>query len=88
VTLSGAAGFSLGWSVAFPGARSRVDAVGHAGRRAAIVMAGVVVMLFFAGLLEGFARQLIQLDGARYAVAAATGAVWLGYFYLPRGRRP
>jgi uncharacterized membrane protein SpoIIM required for sporulation len=88
VTLAGAAGFSLGWSVAFPGARSRVDAVGHAGRRAAIVMAGVVVMLFFAGLLEGFARQLIQLDGARYAVAAATGAVWLGYFYLPRGRRP
>jgi uncharacterized membrane protein SpoIIM required for sporulation len=88
VTLAGAAGFSLGWSVVFPGERSRVDAAAHAGRRAAVVMAGVVVMLFFAGLLEGFARQLVRIDAARYAIAAATGLVWLAYFYLPRGRRP
>ena len=87
VTLAGAAGLSLGWSVAFPGERTRVDAVSHAGRRAAVVMAGVVVMLFFAGLLEGFARQLVQLDWARYAIAATTGVIWFGYFYLPRGRR-
>jgi uncharacterized membrane protein SpoIIM required for sporulation len=87
VTLAGAAGFSLGWSVAFPGERNRVDAAAHGGRRAAIVMAGVVVMLFFAGLLEGFARQLVQQDWARYAIAVATGVIWLAYFYLPRGRR-
>jgi uncharacterized membrane protein SpoIIM required for sporulation len=87
VTLAGAAGLSLGWSVAFPGERTRVDAVSHAGRRAAVVMASVVVMLFFAGLLEGFARQLVQLDWARYAIAATTGVIWFGYFYLPRGRR-
>ena len=88
VTLAGAAGFSLGWSVAFPGQMSRVDAVAHAGRRAGVVMAGVVVMLFFAGLLEGFARQLITVDAARYAIAAATGVIWCGYFYLPRKARP
>jgi len=84
ITLAGAAGFSIGWAVAFPGERTRVDAAAHAGRRAAMVMAGVVVMLFAAGLLEGFARQLIRNDLARYAVAAGTGIFWAGYFYLPR----
>lgn len=84
ITLAGAAGFSIGWAVAFPGERTRVDAAAHAGRRAAMVMGGVVVMLFVAGLLEGFARQLIRNDLARYAVGAASGIIWAGYFYLPR----
>lgn len=84
ITLAGAAGFSIGWAVAFPGERTRADAAAHAGRRAAMVMGGVVVMLFAAGLLEGFARQLIRNDLVRYAVAAATGIFWAGYFYLPR----
>ena len=91
VTLAGAAGFKLGWTVAFPGGRSRVDALADAGRVAATVMAGVVVMLFVAGLLEGFGRQLIRGDVARYAVAVGSAVVWGVYFYAPRrlglGRR-
>ena len=87
VVLAGAAGFSIGWAVAFPGQYTRMEAVQRAGRRAGVVMCGVVVMLFAAGLLEGFGRQLIQLDLARYAVAAATAVVWFGYFYLPRRPR-
>ncbi len=88
IVLAGAAGFSIGWAVAFPGARTRVDAAAEVGRRAATAMAGVVVMLFVAGLLEGFGRQLIQLDAARYAVAATTLAAWLVYFYWPRRPAP
>ncbi|WP_374470644.1 stage II sporulation protein M [Phenylobacterium sp.] len=87
ITLAGAAGFSVGWAVAFPGERTRLDAAAHAGRRAALVMAGVVVMLFVAGLLEGFGRQLIREDAVRYAVAFGTGLFWLAYFYLPRRLR-
>lgn len=87
IILSAAAGFSIGWAVAFPGERSRIDAASEAGRRAATAMAGVVVMLFVAGLLEGFARQLIQADLVRYAVAAGVLALWVAYFYWPR-RRP
>ena len=49
-------------------------------------MGGVVVMLGVAGLLEGFARQLIKDDLVRYAVAATTLVVWAAYFYLPRAR--
>ncbi|RAK64786.1 stage II sporulation protein M [Phenylobacterium kunshanense] len=88
IVLAGAAGFSIGWAVAFPGARSRVDAAAEAGRRAATAMAGVVVMLFVAGLIEGFGRQLIQLDAARYTIAAVTLAGWLVYFYWPRRPAP
>jgi uncharacterized membrane protein SpoIIM required for sporulation len=87
VTLAGAAGLSMGWAVVFPGGRSRVDAAVHAGRRGARVMAGVVVMLFVAALLEGYARQLVQPDLARFAIAAATAALWGLYFYLPREGR-
>jgi uncharacterized membrane protein SpoIIM required for sporulation len=86
IILGGAAGFRIGWRVAFPGDRSRLDAAAEAGRSAAPVIAGVVLMLVVAGLLEGFARQLIQLDWARYAIAGTTLVIWLGYFYLPRQR--
>jgi uncharacterized membrane protein SpoIIM required for sporulation len=84
ITLAGAAGLSIGWAVAFPGGRRRIDAAMHAGRRGAVAMAGVVVMLFCAALLEGFARQLVQPDAARYAIALATAVLWGGYFYVPR----
>ena len=84
VTLAGAAGFKLGWTVAFPGRAARVDALAAAGRQAATVMAGVVVMLFVAGLLEGFARQLVKDDIARYAIAISSGLIWAAYFYAPR----
>jgi uncharacterized membrane protein SpoIIM required for sporulation len=89
IILGGAAGFRVGWRVAFPGDRSRLDAAAEAGKSAAPVIAGVVLMLVVAGLLEGFARQLIQLDWARYAIAISTLIIWTGYFYLPRrGRKP
>lgn len=87
IVLAGAAGFSIGWTVVFPGERSRMSAAAAAGRKAATVMTGVVVMLFVAGLLEGIGRQAIQSDAVRYAIAAASLAIWLAYFYLPRKSR-
>jgi uncharacterized membrane protein SpoIIM required for sporulation len=81
VALAGAAGLRIGWSIAFPGDATRVAAAARAGRQGAIVMLGVVVMLFFAGLLEGVARQLITSDSVRWAIAVATGAAWWAYFY-------
>jgi uncharacterized membrane protein SpoIIM required for sporulation len=84
IVLAGAAGFSIGWSVCFPGERSRLDAAAEAGRRAATAMLGVVVMLFVAGILEGFGRQLVQADYVRYAIAVAMLLAWLAYFYWPR----
>ncbi|MES1158653.1 MAG: stage II sporulation protein M [Terricaulis silvestris] len=84
ITLSGAAGIRIGWAIAFPGALSRVAAATKAGRQGGVVMLGVIVMLLVAGLLEGFGRQLITNDWARYGIAGASALIWGLYFYLPR----
>jgi uncharacterized membrane protein SpoIIM required for sporulation len=84
IILSGAAGFRIGMAVAFPGRLSRSDSAIAAGRSAATAMAGTVVMLVIAGLLEGIGRQTVTDDFSRYAIGLAMLAGWLLYFYLPR----
>jgi uncharacterized membrane protein SpoIIM required for sporulation len=84
IVLAGAAGFRIGWSVVFPGDESRLDSATRSGRTAAVAMAGVVIMLAVAGLLEGIGRQTITVDATRYAIGLTMLALWLAYFYLPR----
>ena len=86
ITLAGAAGFRIGWALAFPGAQSRIDALSDAGRHAALVMVGVVIMLGVAGLLEGYGRQLITSTPIRYGIAVTSAVAWLSYFYARRRR--
>ncbi|HUO13104.1 MAG TPA: stage II sporulation protein M, partial [Caulobacteraceae bacterium] len=88
VILGSAAGFRIGWAVAFPGDRTRIEAAAAAGRASAAVMGGVLCMLAVAGMLEGFVRQLVQVDWERYAIGWSVLALWLAYFYLPRPARP
>lgn len=85
ITLAGAAGLRIGWAVAFPGALTRLQAAERAGREGGVVMIGVVIMLFVAGLLEGFARQQVQDDAVRGAIAVVSGVIWFSYFYARRG---
>ncbi len=88
VILAGAAGLRIGWAMAFPGQLSRLDAAAAAGRTGSLALVGVVIMLFCAGLLEGFGRQLVTSDIARYGVAATTAVIWGLYFYAPRPDAP
>ena len=85
IALAGAAGLHIGRATAFPGRRSRMEVAAEHGGRAGLVMAGVIVMLFLAGLIEGYGRQLITSDILRYAIGLSTLALWLAYFFLPRG---
>ena len=87
ILLAGAAGLHIGRALGFPGARSHLAALSGAGRTAAQVMTGVVVMLICAGLLEGFARQLIQSTELRYAIGYGVLVLWLLYFFALRPRR-
>ena len=86
ICISGAAGIRIGMAVAFPGRLSRMDAVVAAGRTAAIAMAGTVIMLAVAGLLEGVGRQTILNDGLRALIGASVLSGWLVYFYAWRPR--
>jgi uncharacterized membrane protein SpoIIM required for sporulation len=86
VALAGGAGLSIGRALAYPGRRTRVQAAADAGRRAGTVVAGCVVMLAVAGLLEGVGRQIVTSDGLRYAIATATALFWGAYFFRPARR--
>lgn len=61
-----------------------MTAAQEAGTRAAQVMAGVVLMLVVAAMLEGFARQLIDDTGARLSVGLSMLVLWLAYFFAFR----
>ncbi len=87
IVLAGAGGFVVGGAVAFPGRMTRMASARNAGRKAATIAMGCVLMLICAAILEGFGRQLINSDTVRYAVAATTLVLWFGYFYLPRRPR-
>lgn len=86
IAIASAAGIHIGRAVAFPGDRSRMAAAAEAGRRGAIVMIGVILMLLIAGLLEGFGRQLVNDDSARLAIGGGMLALWIAYFSFG-GRR-
>jgi len=87
IAIAGAAGLRIGMAIAFPGRDTRTESAVRAGRSAALAMAGTVVMLAVAGLLEGIGRQTIVDDFSRYAIGAAMLAGWLTYFYMPRRPR-
>jgi uncharacterized membrane protein SpoIIM required for sporulation len=80
IVIAGGAGLHIGRALAFPGELSRLAAATAAGRRAGTAMAGVAVMLGFAGLLEGVGRQAVTDTAVRYGVGMALLAMWLVYF--------
>ena len=84
IILSAAAGLRIGTAIAFPGAKSRMSAARDAGQLGATTMIGVVIMLAVAGLLEGFARQLVNTETLRFAIGGTMMVFWLSYFYLLR----
>jgi uncharacterized membrane protein SpoIIM required for sporulation len=79
ILLAGASGLHVGRSMAFPGDLGVLEATAVAGRRAAQVMTGVVLMLVVAALLEGFARQLVPDAGGRLIIGLFMLALWLAY---------
>lgn len=88
IILAGGAGLHIGRAIAFPGSLSRTQSAALAGRTAGLLMVGVVIMLLFAGVLEGYARQLITEDILRYGIGLSLLLLWMMYLYLPRQRKP
>jgi len=87
ICIAGAAGIRIGMAIAFPGRESRMDSAVQAGRTAATAMAGTVIMLAVAGLLEGVGRQTVTNDATRMLIGSAVLIGWLVYFYaLPAMR--
>lgn len=81
IMIAGAAGMRIGTAIAFPGAQERMVAVVAAGRTAAIAIAGVVLMLAVAAILEGVGRQVVTSDLSRLTIGGAMLAAWCVYYY-------
>ena len=84
ILLAGGSGLHIGRAMAFPGRMGVMQAAAAAGQRAATVMAGVVLMLVVAAMLEGFARQLIDTTAGRFAVGGFMLVFWTGYLFAFR----
>jgi uncharacterized membrane protein SpoIIM required for sporulation len=84
IVIAGAAGTRIGTAIAFPGRLARMESAVRAGRTAATAMAGAVVMLAVAALLEGVGRQTIDSDTLRLVIGGSMLIGWLSYFYLWR----
>lgn len=88
IMLSGAAGLHIGRAMAFPGKLAVLDAAALAGRRSAVVMVGVVIMMVVAALLEAFPRQLVEDTAGRFVIGGSMLVFWLSYFVLYRPAPP
>jgi uncharacterized membrane protein SpoIIM required for sporulation len=84
VVLAGAAGLRLGWSVIDPGDRTRAAALAEEGKRAVVLILGIIGTLLVAGLIEGFVTgsglpTVIRVGiGVTVEVAFVVYAVTLG----------
>lgn len=87
IVLCGAAGLAIGQRLVFPGSLSRTAALVAAGRTMGAVVAGSVMMLFLAAMVEGVFRQVVQSVPLRYGLASTFAILWLVYF-TRAGRSP
>ena len=79
ITLAGGAGFLLARAIIAPGEIRRAAALRRVAMPSLTIELGVMVMLVFAGVIEGFVSPSSIGFPARIAVLAATLTFWLGY---------
>lgn len=85
VFVAGAAGLRLGWTLIDPGDRSRRDGLVEEGRRAVVIVIGLVGVFAVAGLIEGFVTGSALPTWARVGIGAVAEVAFLSYVAI-RGR--
>ncbi len=85
VFIAGGAGLRLGWTLVDPGDRARGQALIDEGRRAVVLVIGLVVVFCIAGLIEGFVTGSPLPTWVRVGIGAVTETVFVAYVVV-RGR--
>jgi uncharacterized membrane protein SpoIIM required for sporulation len=84
IVIGTAAGITMGRGLLFPGTYTRLQAFQMSARRGVKIMVGVLVMLFFAALIEGNLTRHTELGASRGAfIAINLGAILFYYAWLP-----
>jgi uncharacterized membrane protein SpoIIM required for sporulation len=82
VIVAGAAGLALGWAIVAPGDRRRTEALAEEGRRAAVVVLGLILAFVVAGTIEGFITPSGLPTWARVAVGTSAFVAFWTYVLL------
>ncbi|GGM05174.1 hypothetical protein GCM10009425_15620 [Pseudomonas asuensis] len=83
ITLAGAAGLKLGWALVAPGRLRRSDALRHAAKPCAGLIAGVFILLTLAAFVEAYWSSSAALSSAiKYSVGALLWLAVGSYFAL------
>jgi uncharacterized membrane protein SpoIIM required for sporulation len=81
VFIAGASGLRLGWTIIDPGDRPRGAALAEEGRRAVVIVLGLVVAFLVAGTIEGFVTGRPWPTWLRVGIGALAEAAFLGYLW-------
>ena len=82
IFIGGGAGLLIGTAMLMPGDLSRADALKFRGLQAVRLMLGVAVLLFVAGIIEGFISPAPVNPSIKYSIAALTGMALYSYLLL------
>ena len=85
VTIAGAAGMQLGWAWLFPGDRPRATAIAEEGRRAIVIVLGLMLCFVVAGMIEGFITGSDLPTAARIAIGVVVELLFV-MWVVGRGR--
>jgi uncharacterized membrane protein SpoIIM required for sporulation len=77
ITIAGAAGLRLGWSLIAPGDRTRGQALAEEGRRSMVIILGLMLAFVVAGLIEGFVTPSGLPTFARVGLGALVEAAFV-----------
>ena len=80
IVLCGAGGMIIGNAIIFPGRHTRIENLAIRGRQAGLLIIAAIIMLFFAGLIEGIFRQTVQLAELRLLIGFTFLGLWILYF--------
>ncbi|RFD30965.1 hypothetical protein CER19_07160 [Pseudomonas sp. GL93] len=83
ITLAGAAGLQLGWSLVAPGRLARSEALRLAARKSIRMLCGVMVFLLIAAFIEAYWSSTTRIEPwIKYAVGAALWLLVAAYLSL------
>jgi len=86
IVIAGATGLVLGWTLFAPGDRTRADALAEEGRRAIVVVMGLVLVFLAAALIEGFVTGSPLSTFTRVGIGGAAWVAFMLYAWV-YGRR-
>ncbi len=86
IFIAGAAGLRIFWAWVSPGPRSRLESLAGEGRSLITVAAGLVLVLFISGLVEGFVTPSALPVWAKISIGALVLAGYWAYTLILGGR--